>query len=218
MVENLSRSIESNQSGLHERLTETVRKHIQSEFLRPVADHSKRVFDNIQKEMSSKNSPLIIDACCGVGDSTRHFAKSFPDHFVIGLDKSESRLARERQDGPMENIMLVRTDLNDFYRLAAAADIRPERHYILYPNPWPKAAHLKRRWHGSPVFPSIVRMGGMLELRSNWDVYLKEFQQALKLVGKHADLLEFEAVNPITPFEAKYKRSHQMLWRLTCSL
>ena len=50
---------------------------------------------------------------------------------------------------------------------------------FLYPNPWPKKKHLGRRWHGAPVFPALVKLGGELEMRSNWQTYLDEFALAL---------------------------------------
>ena len=139
-------------------------------------------------------------------------------NLVLGVDKSESRLTRERAEAEPENMRLLRADLNDFYRLAAEAGWQPVRHYILYPNPWPKAGHLKRRWHGAPVFRDIVALGGRLELRSNWKLYLEEFAAALALTGNRADVEPFEAADPITPFEAKYKSSGQPLWQLVAEL
>ncbi|WP_262694837.1 tRNA (guanine(46)-N(7))-methyltransferase TrmB [Kordiimonas aquimaris] len=218
MSENTSRSVDSNQSGIHERLADIVMKHLSSSFKRPFADHSCRVFDKIYAAVRDRDGPFILDACCGVGDSTRHLAKEFPDHLVIGLDKSLHRLSRQRSGTDPENMMLARTDLNDFYRLAVEADLKPARHYILYPNPWPKAAHLKRRWHGAPVFPSIINVGGCFELRSNWDIYLLEFQAALKLAGKTSELCLIMPEKPITPFEVKYQSDGQPLWQLTAEL
>ncbi|MFP4263935.1 MAG: SAM-dependent methyltransferase, partial [Halomonas sp.] len=96
----------------------------------------------------------------------------------------------------------------------------PVRHYLLYPNPYPKAAHLKLRWHGHPVLPFILALGGRLELRSNWRLYLEEFAlgvaQATGVVG------EVESLDPageyLTPFEQKYHASGQALWRLVVTL
>lgn len=40
----------------------------------------------------------------------------------------------------------------------------------------PKIGHLSRRWHGHPVFPAMLELGGVLECRSNWKIYvLNEF-------------------------------------------
>jgi tRNA (guanine-N7-)-methyltransferase len=218
MVQMNSRWVESNQAGPHDKLLDTVRRHLGASFRKPISTHTAIAFERAAEMVAKKNLPLILDACCGVGDSTRALAARFPDHFVLGVDKSDHRLNRERTDAAAGNMMLLRADLNDFYRLAEAAGWRPDRHYILYPNPWPKAEHLTRRWHGAPVCPSIIRLGGHLELRSNWKIYLEEFALALGEMGQASELTGFDPVTPITPFERKYHESGQPLWRLTASL
>ena len=162
--------------------------------------------------------PLILDAGCGVGLSTRRLAERFADQAVIGIDRSADRLSRDH--GPLpDNALLVRADLVDFWRLALAADWRPVRHYLLYPNPYPKAAHLKMRWHGHAVFPVILALGGRLELRSNWKLYVEEFALALELaVGVSAAVEPHAPVECLTPFEQKYHASGQPLWRLVVEL
>lgn len=218
-MKSVSKKILSNQESVHKNLTALVQKHLESTFQKPIADHTKRAFDAVCCRIEdSPKRPLILDACCGVGDSTRTLASRFPDHWVIGVDKSESRLLRERPGGWDDNLILARADLNDFYRLAENAGWKLARHYILYPNPWPKSVHLKRRWHGAPVFPAMLRLGGELELRSNWRLYLEEFAVALDIAGVTSDLQSFEAEDPLTPFERKYRDSGQPLYQLTASL
>jgi len=214
-----SKKIISNQSGIHENLESVVKKHLESEFRKPVADHTKRAFDAVCRRLDdAPKRPLILDACCGVGDSSRTIAEQHEDHWVIGIDKSESRIMRERPTLFRDNLVLMRADLNDFYRLAVAAGWRLARHYVLYPNPYPKSVHLKRRWHASPVFPHMVKLGGVFEMRSNWKLYLEEFKVALDVVGLKADVAEFEATDPLTAFERKYRDSGQPLYRLTADL
>ena len=213
-----SRIVESNQSGVHTRLAETVQKHLLHPFQRPIAQHSKTTFEEVQREISAAQNPLVLDSCCGVGDSSRTLAKIYPDHLVIGVDKSAHRLGKERIAPQPENLILVRADLNDFYRLAAEEGWRLERHYMLYPNPWPKAAHLGRRWHGAPVFPDMLRIGGVLELRSNWRLYLEEFQIALEIAGHASTLQPFKPGDFLTAFEKKYAESGQPLWQLVCDV
>ena len=92
------------------------------------------------------------------------------------------------------------------------------RHYLLYPNPWPKPAHLKRRVHGSADFADLLALGGQLELRSNWGVYVEEFGSALSLAG-HVPVID--RVNPETPVslhERKYLQSQHPLWHCVCQL
>tara|TARA_R110002096_G_scaffold50539_8_gene132569 strand:- start:1157 stop:1813 length:657 start_codon:yes stop_codon:yes gene_type:complete len=213
-----SRQIESNQTGPHDRLQETVLKHVEKPFLKPIADHTQRVFDQIQTQLDTLKRPMVFDSCCGVGDSSRALAKEYPDHWVIGIDKSANRLAREREGGQPENLIMARADLNDFYRLAQGAGWRFDRHYILYPNPWPKSVHLGKRWHGAPVFPVIAALGGKLELRSNWKLYLEEFAIALGFLDHTSELAQFVPEKFLTAFEKKFHESDQPLWRLTANL
>lgn len=213
-----SRRIESNQTGPHDRLRETVLKHSQKPFLKPIADHTQRVFEQIQNKVSNSDQPIVFDACCGVGDSSRTLAERYPNHWVIGIDKSESRISRERPGDMPENLILARADLNDFYRLAKGAGWVFDYHYILYPNPWPKSVHLGRRWHGAPVFPVMAALGGVMELRSNWKLYLEEFAIALELLGYKSELKQFTPDGYLTPFEKKYHESDQPLWRLTANI
>lgn len=116
-------------------------------------------------------------------------------------------------------MVFVRADLVDFWRLLDDAGLRLARHYILYPNPWPKIGHLGRRWHAHPVFPWIPRLGGVLECRSNWQVYIEEFALALEeTIGRPVPWARFEAQVPLTPFERKYRDSGQALYRLELEL
>ncbi|UTW56344.1 tRNA (guanosine(46)-N(7))-methyltransferase TrmB [Kordiimonas sp. SCSIO 12610] len=214
-----SRIVESNQDGIHDKLDVIVQKHLTTTFQKPYADHSKRAFEYVEKWLQTRGSkPIIFDSCCGVGDSSRALAHKFPNHVIIGADKSEKRLNTERAEAMPENLVFVRADLNDFYRMAVDAGWVLDRHYILYPNPWPKSEHLKRRWHGAPVFPSLLALKGKLELRSNWKIYLEEFRRALELAGFKANLKSLEVTEPFTAFERKYNNSGQQLWQLTANL
>ncbi|WP_136254138.1 tRNA (guanine(46)-N(7))-methyltransferase TrmB [Onishia niordana] len=214
-----SRAIVTNQSGPHQDLARRVARALEHPLKKPVADHTRLAFAEAEAWRSARDQPLILDAGCGVGLSTRHLATQFPDHAVIGIDRSADRLSREHGELP-GNALLVRADLVDFWRLALAAGWQPARHYLLYPNPYPKASLLKMRWHGHPVFPAILALGGRLELRSNWRLYVEEFALATEqAIGKP---LQVEAHWPnddfLTPFERKYHGSGQSLWRLTVDL
>lgn len=217
-----SSPIRSAQNDIHEQLFTAVARHAQSVFRKPVMPYNQEAFDNSMAAWRHAGEPpLILDAGCGVGLSTRHLAALHPGHFVIGVDQSADRLTRNTAwEGVLPgNFVCVRADLVDYWRLMLAADIRPEKHFILYPNPWPKIGHLGRRWHGHPVFPTIAALGGELECRSNWRVYIDEFAAALtQLTGTHVATEKFIAAKPITPFEKKYATSGHCLWRCRIDL
>ena len=85
-------------------------------------------------------------------------------------------------------------------------------HFLLYPNPWPKPGHLRRRIHGHPAFPLLVALGGRIELRSNWQLYVEEFGLAMSLSGRPGAICRIDAVSPLTLFERKYRDSGHALW------
>ena len=116
------------------------------------------------------------------------------------------------------NALWLRAELTSFWRLARRAGWRLERHYLLYPNPWPKPAQLQRRWHGHPVFPDLLGLGGKLEMRSNWSVYAEEFAAAAALaLGKPVLPLSLGATEITTPFERKYRASGHPLYSVAVS-
>lgn len=212
-----SRPVTSTQQEAHRHLATLVARHAASEFRKPFMPYNRDAFDaSMQAWQDAGGPPLIIDAGCGVGLSTFHLAAQFPDHFVIGIDQSEDRITRNtRWTGePPRNAIRVRADLVDYWRLLRDAGVRPARHYVLYPNPWPKIGHLSRRWHGHPVFPAVVALGGIFECRSNWRIYIEECAAALsQLTGIPAAAEPYAPVQPITPFEEKYLASGHSLWR-----
>ena len=61
---------------------------------------------------------------------------------------------------------------------------------------------------------ALAACGDYLECRSNWQVYIDEFAQALALVGRPAQLVEpWQPAQAMTPFERKYADSGHGLWR-----
>lgn len=218
-----SRPVTSNQTGIHDQLQALTERHANSLYQRPFASHSQQAFETaITAWRAAGKAPLIIDAGCGIGLSTCKLAQRHPGHFVIGIDQSADRLARElRWPGELPgNHLLVRADLVDFWRLMLKERIHPSHHYLLYPNPWPKKSQLARRWHGHPVFPTVIALGGQIECRSNWKIYMDEFAYALtQLTGLSARCENFlPEPDALTPFEEKYRASGHSLWRCQLAL
>ena len=218
-----SRIPTSAQTGIHEHLATLLDRHRDTPFRKPYADYNRAAFaaSMERRERVATAAPLILDSCCGVGESSIALALEFPEHYVIGVDQSESRLMRKsegKSDLP-HNLDLVRADLVDYWRLLGDAGVRLDRHYLLYPNPWPKIGHLSRRWHGHPVFPAMLELGGVLECRSNWRIYIEEFCFAIGWMTDFQPSCEaFLPETPLTPFERKYLDSGHALWRATVVL
>jgi tRNA (guanine-N7-)-methyltransferase len=211
-----SPQVVSTQRQVHPRLHEVVRRHLRAPYRRMPSEAGRQAFASVVTRLAAQR--FVLDAGCGTGASTFELARHFPDCVVVGVDKSAARLAvglrQIEGDEAPANALLLRCDVVDFWQLAAAAQLRCTRQFLLYPNPWPKPEHLLRRWHAHPVLPAILALGGEIELRSNWRTYADEFAAALGVCGKQVTCAPLaEAQSPLTPFEAKFSASGHGLWR-----
>lgn len=205
-------SVYSNQTGIHEDLATTIKKHLLSTWQEPIPEHTRIAADKIIKLARQHSGPLILDSFCGTGMSTMKLAERFPNALVIGIDKSQDRLAKHFST-EVTNYHLIRASCEHTWALLVKAGIRCSQHYLLYPNPWPKKSHLKRRIHGHPAFPLLRALGGSVVLRSNWLTYVEEFEAGMHLLGYHSRITEVRATDPLTLFERKYDANNENLWQ-----
>lgn len=226
-----ARAVTTNQTDIYDKLEEVVRKYASTEYLRPIADHTRTAFAEAEKFVlnfyeSAGNEgdavrgtyKVILDSGCGTGESTLNIAIANPGIPVIGIDKSAARLTKA--GAAPQNAFLVRAELLDFWRLALgkvkAGQWHIPYHALYYPNPWPKQSEATRRFHLHPIFPTLLQLGDAIELRTNWELYAREFAEAARIATPDCSIAReaFEPERPITAFERKYKEARQQLWRV----
>jgi tRNA (guanine-N7-)-methyltransferase len=205
-----SAAVSSNQPDVHPGLENRVRVHLANAWRKPESAYTTQAWQAFAARW--RGEPLILDSGCGTAESTQLLAESRPDALVLGLDQSQARLSRARVRAP--NALLLRAECAEFWRRLAAEGVRLDEHWLCYPNPWPKAEHLSRRWHGHPGFPSLLALGGRLELRSNWEIYAREFAVALDVAGVDCHVEPLAEPSGISAFERKYQASGHALWRV----
>ena len=214
-----STPVYTNQNGPNKRLYGLIHRHRDSHYLRPVSKHNQAVFQKIEVIRKHLGLPVMLDSGCGNGESSVRLAHANTRHLVIGIDKSEKRLGRFTLSSNLyqhRNLILARANLVDLWRLAADAGWQLDKHFLFYPNPWPKQKHLNRRWYAHPVFPSLIRLMGILEVRTNWSIYIDEFSRALQTYGIRPEIRRRNHLNQaISPFEHKYQSSGHTLYTLT---
>lgn len=214
----LSSPVSSNQRHLHPRLTEIVQRHLRTTHRGEIAAHNHAAYEALRDSLDARPRPLVLDSFCGTGHSTAALAGRHPGHLVVGIDKSARRLAKHPGSAD-DNYLLLRADCEAIWQLLARDGLRAAHHYILYPNPWPKAAHLQRRVHGHASFPLLIQLGGVLELRSNWQLYVEEFGVAMHLAGHRGYVSRLASGDEdLSLFERKYRKSGHELWVYTANL
>lgn len=206
----------SSQESVHKDLVNIVERHCLSDFQRPVAHHQHEALSLIKNFLSLKDGPIIIDSCCGTGLSSIKLAELNPDYYVIGIDKSKDRLKRA-QSLP-SNCLLVHGNVIDLWRLLAQDPWPIERHYLLYPNPYPKISQLKRRFYAHPIWPTLVKLAPYFELRCNWSLYAQEAMLALRLLGQTPHLCTESPKTYLSLFEKKYLESQCTIYTITNQL
>ncbi len=211
----------SSQTEVSIQLESVVNKHLKTEYKKPFHQFSHAIFDQLNDHISKSSLPIILDSGCGTGDSSFHLSALHPNHLIIGIDKSKHRLKKHLKEKTVlkkDNVMLIQGDIVDLWRLIKQTEWKIEKHYLLYPNPWPKPEQLKRRWHGHPIFPTLLSLCHNIELRTNWKVYAEEFKQACEIATNKKNLMQkLELNDHISPFEKKYQNSGHELYQVLIS-
>lgn len=216
-----SKIVTSDQIGPHENLIKIISKYSTTNFKRPISDFGHKTMEELLPVLSNYKK-IILDTGCGTGESSYNLAIQNPDAFVLGVDKSQSRIERKnafKKDRDICNFTIVRAELLDIwpllYHYGQECDWKIVKQCLFYPNPWPKKKSVKLRWPASPIMPFLCAIGGEIDVRSNWKIYLEEMKVSLEyFTNKKFEVLEFKPQNPETLFEKKYMLSGQSLYQI----
>jgi tRNA (guanine-N7-)-methyltransferase len=92
-----------------------------------------------------RNVPLHVDLGCGDGSFLCAVAQRMPDRNFLGIERLRNRVQTSaRKAATLHNVRLLR--MESFYAvhyLLPPASV--ERFYLLFPDPWPKRRHHRRR-------------------------------------------------------------------------
>jgi tRNA (guanine-N7-)-methyltransferase len=155
-----------------------------------------------EEEISSQrlfgdDRPLHFEIGFGSGEHLASRADMLPDHGFIGaepfINGVAAALAHVR-DQHLVNVRLWRGDALEV--LQRVPDGRLSFLYLLHPDPWPKARHVKRRMvNDRPVdlFASKVKAGGEFRLATDDPTYLA---WSLMVMQRHAHQFEWVAERP----------------------
>lgn len=133
----------------------------------------------------------------GGGEHLAEQAARRADVLIIGAEPFLNGVAsavRHVEERGLSNVRLLQGDAREL--LAALPDACLERVFILFPDPWPKARHHKRRLVQAEVVDELTRVlkpGGRLRFATDWADYadwsLRRFlgHPALRWIAERAD-------------------------------
>lgn len=103
--------------------------------------------NNIIPQLQASNQQFSLEIGCGHGHWLTSLAEKEPFQYFIGIDLITKRIQKavtKSQKRNLLNISFLKADAIEFIS-AINDDMKLRNIYIMFPDPWPKARHHKRR-------------------------------------------------------------------------
>ncbi|HSU86265.1 MAG TPA: tRNA (guanosine(46)-N7)-methyltransferase TrmB [Chthoniobacterales bacterium] len=164
-------------------------------------------------------APLEVDLGCGDGRFIIAQAATFPDRNFLGIEKLEGRVETACRKGAragLRNLRVLRIETSYAIQYLLPAGSADAVH-LLFPDPWPKGKHRRRRIVTPEFFASVHRLlgpYGRLRIVTDQEKYFIAIraQIAADLFVEDADFTTEEF--PPTTFERRYLDLGLPIYRL----
>ena len=164
-------------------------------------------------------APLQVDLGCGAGDFLFELARKYPQRNFLGIDKMAGRVAKaSRKAAALENVRVLNVESAYAVRyLLPEASV--ETFYLLFPDPWPKRRHHRRRIISDQFLDSIQRAlepAGLLHIATDQTDYFQQIERAV-LKDSRFDKIDIEEIEPRpqTKFERRFREQCAQTYRLS---
>lgn len=204
------------------RLTDSQRKAIENHW-----DDHVLEFDASPlpiNQVFPDQSPLTVEIGFGMGDSLLEMARSQPEQNFLGIEVHRAgvgKLLHGIHQNELGNLKIVCHDAVEVLRHSLETE-SIDRILILFPDPWHKKKHHKRRL----IQPDFVKLllsklkpDGRLHLATDWEPYAErmlevlEAESGLKNTNGKGQFWQ-DPDRPPTKFEARGKRLGHGVWDL----
>jgi tRNA (guanine-N7-)-methyltransferase len=160
---------------------------------------------------------LHVDLGCGDGSFLCEQAQRHPDTNFLGIDRLVGRVARAcRKSAALENVRILNVESS-----YAVGYLLPERSvetfYLLFPDPWPKRRHQRRRIVTPEFLESIHRAladGGFFRIATDQLDYFEQIQRVAENHSGFALVDIDDAELPLTKFERRFSALGAPIHRL----
>ncbi|MGB1759463.1 MAG: tRNA (guanosine(46)-N7)-methyltransferase TrmB [Verrucomicrobiales bacterium] len=171
-----------------------------------------------KEEIFETNRPLEIDLGCGDGSFLVAMASHYPERNFLGVERLLGRVRkviRKAEKNSLLNLKVLRLELS--YTIEwLLPDHCANRMHLLFPDPWPKKKHHKRRMVNKSFCESLVRIlkeDGEFLFKTDHPDYFEESMLALE----NFDLLEQLSWNtddfyPVTDFEKIWTKEGKKIY------
>ncbi len=131
---------------------------------------------DLSRPLELGQGPVWLELGFGAGEHMAAQADAHPDALVLGAEpflNGVSSALRHIHDRGLGNVRIHPGDGRELLQLLPDASIG--RVFVLFPDPWPKSRHHKRRLINPTVVAELARVmtpGAVLRFATDWDDYL----------------------------------------------
>jgi len=164
------------------------------------------------RQIFGREAVTEVEIGSGKGKFLLELAQTFPDRSLLAIERAGKyhRLCCERTARRgVSNVRLIRTTAEDLlFRLIAPRSV--DTFYVLFPDPWPKKRHHKRRLFKPEVATAMaaaLKPLGRLLVKTDHGGYAEVIDAVLQSEGglRRIDAgRAFEGL-PVSGFESKYE-------------
>jgi tRNA (guanine-N7-)-methyltransferase len=104
-------------------------------------------------------SSLFFEAGCGHGHWLTSYAEAHPEQVCVGIDLIALRVRKAQAKGDkrgLRNLHFYKAELGEFLEILPP-DIQFDGTVLLFPDPWPKARHHRRRMVQEEMLTEVAR-------------------------------------------------------------
>ena len=160
-----------------------------------------------------RSAPLTLEIGFGNGASLAAMAAAAPDRDFIGIEVHRpgvGQLLNALEAGRLDNVRVFCHDAVEVLN-HCIDDHSLDRVLLLFPDPWPKKKHHKRRIV-QPAFVALLahklKAGGLLHMATDWQPYAEHMQAVMAISRTFRDCRENDraacvAARPATRFEQR---------------
>lgn len=131
--------------------------------------------------------PVWLEVGFGGGEHMVHMAATYPDINIIGCEpfiNGVAMLLGKIRAAGVTNVSVHPGDARDLMDVLPDASV--ERAFLMYPDPWPKARHHRRRFvtpeHLRPL-ARVIRPGGIFRVASDIPDYIRQTREEVPPAG-----------------------------------
>jgi len=181
--------------------------------------------DNKPAELFGRSAPVTLEIGFGNGASLADMAANEPDADFIGIEVHRpgvGSLLRKLEERGIDNVRVFCHDAVEILE-HNIADGCLHRVLLLFPDPWPKKKHHKRRLV-QPAFVALVarklNADGHFHMATDWQPYAEHMLKVMEAsqnfincrgTGQYSDRPDYR---PVTKFEKRGQRLGHAVWDL----